>query len=361
MEITLQGYHLPGPETKTRLYKDDHPTPLPQQGWSTVALYVDGGIAAEIVTATKCHVASVSAPAVPTPDTDDEPGMTSEEELEDERVPNHLVSLRTLTYQVTHKKLLAPVTLDHTPDDSEAQECVRSRIAKIEKELLRGGATTVKHCRKTNGAKQLFAASRVGGVVTTQEPIVSSALELMRKRILTDYERDVFSGEVRLRPVQEHPKVRGTERLGFGKLDLYPKSKPKSVKPIKLVGERAAAKREIVEDFLAPGWIEPCRASEWASNGFVGPKKEKGKWRLVVDYRQLNQATLPDAHPLPLIINMLENQSKHKIFTIVDLSKGFHQIRLHPESRAKTAMNLAGKRYEWRVMPMGIKNGPAFF
>ena len=81
----------------------------------------------------------------------------------------------------------------------------------------------------------------------------------------------------------------------------------------------------------------------------------------MVDYRQLNGATLPDAHPLPLIKNMLENQSKHKIFTIVDLSKGFHQIPLHPESRAKTAMNLAGKRYQWRVMPMGIKNGPAIF
>ena len=80
-----------------------------------------------------------------------------------------------------------------------------------------------------------------------------------------------------------------------------------------------------------------------------------------MDYRQLNEATLPDAHPVPLIENMSENQSKHKIFTIVDLSKGFHQIPLHPESRAKTAMHLAGKRYQWRVMPMSIKNGPAIF
>ena len=47
-------------------------------------------------------------------DTDDEPSMTSEEESEDERVPNHLVSMRTLTYQATHKELLAPVTLDPT-------------------------------------------------------------------------------------------------------------------------------------------------------------------------------------------------------------------------------------------------------
>ena len=58
---------------------------------------------------------------------------------------------------------------------------------------------------------------------------------------------------------------------------------------------------------------------------------------------------------------MLENQSKHNIFTIVDLNKGFHQIPLHPESRAKTAMDWAGKRYQWHVMPMGIKNGPAIF
>ena len=80
-----------------------------------------------------------------------------------------------------------------------------------------------------------------------------------------------------------------------------------------------------------------------------------------MDYRQLDQATLPDAHPLPLIENMLENQSKWKTFTIVDLSKGFHQILFHPESRAKIAMNLARKRYQWRVMPMGIRNGPPIF
>ena len=313
MEITLQGYHLPGPETKVRLYQNDHLTPIPQGGWSTMALYVERGIAEENLAATKCHVAFVLAPAVANPDTDDKPGMTSEEELEDERVPNHLASVRTLTYQGTHKKLLTPVTLDPTPEDLEAQECVRSRIAKIEKELLGGRATTVKRYPKTNGTKRLLAAYRVGGVVTTKEPIVSPEVELMRKRIFADYERDVFSGEVRLRPDQEHPKVRGTERFGFAKLDLYPNAKPKSEKPIQSVGERAVAEQEIVEDFLARGWIEQCPASEWASNGFVVPKKEKGKWRLVVHYRQLNDATLPDAQPLPLIENMLENQSKHKI------------------------------------------------
>ena len=146
MEIPFQRYHLPGLVTKARLYQDDHLTPLPQRGPSTVALYSDGGIAEENLAANKCHVAPVLAPAVPYPDADDEPGMTSKQELEDERVPNHLVSVRTLTYQATHKTLLATLTLDPTPKDLEAQECVLSRSAKIEEELLGGGGggTTAK-------------------------------------------------------------------------------------------------------------------------------------------------------------------------------------------------------------------------
>ena len=111
----------------------------------------------------------------------------------------------------------------------------------------------------------------------SQEPIWHPKLELIRKRILADYAGDVFSGEVPLCPGEEHPKIPGKEWWGFAKLDLYLNAKRKSVKPKRLVGERAAAEQEIVEDFLARGWIEPCPASKWASNGFVVPEKEKGK------------------------------------------------------------------------------------
>ena len=61
----------------------------------------------------------------------------------------------------------------------------------------------------------------------------------------------------------------------------------------------------------------------------------------MVDCRQLNKVTITDTHththPLPLIGNLLENQSKFKIFTAVE-SKGFHHIPLHKESM--TMMNL---------------------
>ena len=212
----------------------------------------------------------------------------------------------------------------------------------------------MKRYQKTNGAKRLLAASLV---VTTQDPIVSPEVELIRKRILTDYERDVFRGEVRLCPGQQHPKVRCTERLGFAKLDLYGNAKPNSVKPVRLVGERAAADNRYWTDLWLVGGLSRVLPLSGRPTVSLSPGKRKKNSA----YRQLNEPTLPDAHPVPLIENMLKNQSKHKIFTIVDWSKGFHEIPLHPDPRAKSAMNVAGKRYQWCVIAMGIKNGPAIF
>ena len=118
--------------------------------------------------------------------------------------------------------------------------------------------------------------------------------------------------------------------------------------------------QETINDFLAKGWIEEC-TSAWASNAFAVPKKGTGKYRLVIDYRFLNEATVPDAHPMPLIEEMVQKQAGNRIFTVIDMKKGFHQMYLHPDDRPQTAMNIGGKRYQWKVMPMGIKNGPTIF
>ena len=134
MQVTLQRYHHPGPESKARLYQGSYLTPLPEGKRSTVALYVDGGLAEENWVGTKSHVASVSLSGVFNPNTDDEPGTTSEEESEDARVPNHLVAVHSLPHQAAHKELHTHVALGPTAEDFEAQECVPSRIAQIGKE-----------------------------------------------------------------------------------------------------------------------------------------------------------------------------------------------------------------------------------
>ena len=90
---------------------------------------------------------------------------------------------------------------------------------KIETELLGGRAITVKRYRKTKGATQLLVASPVGGVVTTQEPIVSPEVELMRKRILADYDRDFFLAG-RFVSVRARNTLRSVVRSGWGLLNL---------------------------------------------------------------------------------------------------------------------------------------------
>ena len=97
------------------------------------------------------------------------------------------------------------------------------------------------------------------------------------------------------------------------------------------------------------------------SPAFIVPKKQKGEWRLVVDYRGLNEQTEHDSYSLPLIDNILQKQQKKRIFTVLDLKHGYHQMPLHQDSRPCKAMSTPLGSMQWKVVPMGAKNGNAAF
>ena len=95
------------------------------------------------------------------------------------------------------------------------------------------------------------------------------------------------------------------------------------------------------------------------------PKKDN-KWRLCVDYRDLNAVTVQDAYPLPRIDDLLHEIGTSTWFTRLDLEAGYHQIWINPKDRAKTAFRIAKAvdgncHFEWQVMPFGLKNAPATF
>ena len=115
-----------------------------------------------------------------------------------------------------------------------------------------------------------------------------------------------------------------------------------------------------LRDFIERSWLEPCH-SEWASQCFVVPKKVAGEWRLVVDYRGLNAQAQHNSYTLPLIEDMLQKQHRRRIFTVIDLKHGYHQMPLAEESRACTAMSTPLGPLQWKVMPMGVTNGNAAF
>ena len=174
----------------------------------------------------------------------------------------------------------------------------------------------------------------------------------LKERLIKAYPR-LFSGVA-----NKNPPDRG--RFGTAKIKLKPNPKIYRHREYQLQGDRAEAMKKLLAEFIERGWIEPSD-SEWASPAFIVPKKEKGEWRLVVDYRGLNEQTEHDSYSLPLIDSILQKQQKKRIFTVLDLKHGYHQMPLHPDSRPCTAMSTPLGPMQWKVVPMGAKNGNAAF
>ena len=180
-----------------------------------------------------------------------------------------------------------------------------------------------------------------------------------KERLNREFSSDVLSGKLFL-PADPHIPVRGGEHVGLAKIQDLANAVAKRQKGFRLVGQREAILKELVEDFLAQGIIEPCGDGPWLNNVFPVAKKS-GKFRMVGDFRYLNTQTEPDNHPIPKIEEMIERYGGDQIFTIIDLKQGFHHVPLDRKSRMKTAFKVDGQTYRYRVMPMGIKQAPATF
>ena len=117
--------------------------------------------------------------------------------------------------------------------------------------------------------------------------------------------------------------------------------------------------KDQVDKLLELGIIRPS-ASPWSSS-VVTVKKKEGGVRICIDYRAVNQLTLPDPYLMPLIEEILDNLAAAKFISKIDLNKGFHQIPIRAEDIPKTAFCTPWGKFEFSVMPFGLRNGPAVF
>eukprot|EP00253_Pinus_taeda_P022552 PITA_22552 len=118
--------------------------------------------------------------------------------------------------------------------------------------------------------------------------------------------------------------------------------------------------KEELQKLLDAGFIYPISDSEWVSPLVLVPKKN-GKWRICVDYRELNKATKKDHFPLPFIDQVLDGLARKKFFSFLDGLSGYNQIQINPEDQDKATFTCPWGTFAYEVLPFGLCNAPATF
>ena len=118
--------------------------------------------------------------------------------------------------------------------------------------------------------------------------------------------------------------------------------------------------QELLETDVVESSTSPYNSPLW-----IVPKKPDSqgnkRWRMVIDYRKLNDKTIGDAYPLPNITEILDQLGSAKYFSTFDLASGFHQIRMSSKDAHKTAFSTPYGHFQFKRMPFGLKNAPATF
>ena len=117
--------------------------------------------------------------------------------------------------------------------------------------------------------------------------------------------------------------------------------------------------REFVKEQLRKGYIRLSKSLQMAPVFFV--EKKDSKKRMVQDYRYLNEWTIKNNYPLPLISDILENIRTKKLFTKMDLRWGYNNIRIKEEDEWKVAFTTPEGLFEPTVIFFGLMNSPATF
>ncbi|KAL0445289.1 UNVERIFIED_CONTAM: hypothetical protein Slati_2251600 [Sesamum latifolium] len=101
--------------------------------------------------------------------------------------------------------------------------------------------------------------------------------------------------------------------------------------------------------------IREIQFPEWLSNVVLVPKLGR-KWRMCIDFRDLNKAYPKDYYPLPRIDQLVDSTSGCELLSMMDASQGYHQIMLAPEDHKKVSFITSDGTFCYIAMPFGLKN-----
>ena len=150
-----------------------------------------------------------------------------------------------------------------------------------------------------------------------------------------------------------------TRKLWDHVIDVKEGFMPRKEKVYPLSREEREKVREFVKEQLRKCYIQPSKSPQTAPVFFVG--KKDGKKRIVQDYKYLNEWTIKNNYPLPLISDVLKNIGMKKLFTKMDLRWGYNNVRIKEGDEWKAVFTIPEGSFELTVMFFGLMNSPATF
>lgn len=117
---------------------------------------------------------------------------------------------------------------------------------------------------------------------------------------------------------------------------------------------------EFLEENLRKGYIRQSKSPQALPFFFIS-KKDSTKLRPTQDYRKLNDGTIKNSYPLPLVSNLLDKLKGAKYFTKLDLRWGYNNVRIKEGDEWKAAFKMNRGLFEPLVMFFGLCNSPSTF
>jgi hypothetical protein len=90
-------------------------------------------------------------------------------------------------------------------------------------------------------------------------------------------------------------------------------------------------------------------------------QKKDGTWRICIDYRDLNKIIVRNWYPIPQIDGILDQLTRSKCFSKIDLKSSYHEVPIEQTDVWKTAFKSKEGLFERFFMPFGLTNAPATF
>ena len=142
------------------------------------------------------------------------------------------------------------------------------------------------------------------------------------------------------------------------RLNICPSFKPVRQKKRVFAPERDNAIKEEVQKLMAAKFIREVYYPDWLAN-VVMVKKANSKWRMCVDFTDLNKACPKDSYPLSHIDQLVDSTAGHILQSFMNAFSRYNQIKMDEADQEKTSFVTSQSLFCYEVMPFGLKNAGA--